>query len=57
MKSRKRFCDIIENGNDVFNETTSSIELMRIEAGEAIGLILQGEYGYNAMHEGNFPRD
>ena len=57
MQKRKSFCSLIENGNEVFNQTTSSIELMRIEAGEAIGLILQSEYGYNAMHEGNFPAD
>ena len=57
MKKRKSFCGIIENGTNVFNEAFSSIELMRIEAGEAIGILLQTEYGYNAMHEGHFPRD
>ena len=57
MKTRKIFCLLIDGGEEVFNQATASIELCRIEAGVAIGMILQSEYGYNAMHEGNFPRD
>ena len=57
MDERKRFMYLIEGGQMLYDEFPSTMDELKRETGEVIGIRLQLEYGFNTMHEGRFPQD
>lgn len=56
-KVREEFCSLTEEGKEQWNEyAQAKLNAIKI-TGDAIGKILESEYGYSALHLGSAPED
>ena len=48
---------MVDGGKELFDHRMNQLEKYKEVTENHIGKALQGEYGFNVMHEGSFPRD
>ena len=55
MELRKKFCYSLQDGKQIFDTCIEEFSLSKNIAQKEIGYIMESQYGFNALHEGNSP--
>ena len=56
QEERSKFCNMTPEGKALWDMYVKTKDEEKSVAGTKIGIILEREYGINAMHTGNFPQ-
>ena len=57
LETIENLCRSIGNGNNIWNNFHTNMQSTKLNAESQISDVLEGHFGINALHPGNFPQD